>query len=195
MRSIRNYAVATALIFVSASLSAQDNEAIQVTVGDKVVMAKQINAEVMRARLAEKEASRRVQENEVVRQKLQARDLQSQLDTSQSEIAELRSRLSRYEKLLSNNRNDQQQPSQRSTPRETQSEPPLNMRVLNILRGEGITTRARVVVIGDDGSAKGEFQVKDGSAIQGWKVQAINANSIEVTKSGKSFTYGSDGVM
>lgn len=192
MRSTNFFVPAILLMLSSTALIAQEQGAQPATVGDKVDMAKQINAEMMRTDLAEKQAQKLIQENEVRRQKLQARDLESQLNTSQSEIDELRSRLARYETLLSNSQGNRQQSSSR---RAAPSIPPLNMRVLNILRGEGVTTRARVVVLGDDGSSQGEFQVKNGGAIQGWKVKSINANSVEVSKGGQSFTYGKDGMM
>ncbi|WP_138437896.1 hypothetical protein [Marinobacter shengliensis] len=192
MRSTNFFVLFILLMLSSTTLVAQEQDRKPVTVGDKVDMAKKINAEIMRTDLAEKMAQKLVQENEVRRQKLQARDLESQLNTSQSEIDELRSRLARYETLISNSQGKQNQSSGR---RAAPSIPPLNMRVLNILRGEGITTRARVVVLGDDGASQGEFQVKIGGAIQGWRVDSINANSIEVSKGGQSFTYGKDGMM
>ena len=192
MRSTNLFVPAIVLMLSSTALIAQEQGFQPATVGDKVDMAKQINAEMMRTDLAEKQAQKLIQENEVRRQKLQARDLESQLNTSQSEIDELRSRLARYETLISNSQGNRKQSSSRRT---APSIPPLNMRVLNILRGEGVTTRARVVVLGDDGSSQGEFQVKIGGAIQGWKVKTISANSIEVSKGGQSFTYGKDGMM
>ncbi|WP_372997387.1 hypothetical protein [Marinobacter sp.] len=180
----------------SGLLSAQQSGNSAMTVADKIEMAQRINDERMRSELATQESERLAAENEVLRMKIELRDLEAKKSTSISEIEEMRAQIQRYKRLLANSATNAQRTDQTVSPRsKATKEPPLNMRLLNVLKGEGISTRARVVVLGDNGSAQGEFQVKEGSSIQGWTIESINQNSIQVTKNGDSYTYGSDGMM
>ena len=161
------------------------------SVADRVNTARRINTSALKSQLATTESERLAAENEVRRMMIDARELESQLNTSLSEIERLRQENQRYQRMLSgaNNQAQDRQQTQKTT------EPPLDMRVVNILKGEGITTRARVMVMAQDGSPQGEFQVKEDGSIQGWRVERINQNTIRVSKDGRDFTYGSDGIM
>jgi hypothetical protein len=159
-------------------------------------MAQRINDEKLRSELAAQESERLSAENEVIRMQIQLRELRSQKETSLTDIEKMKQELQRYQRLLANSATIAQRTETTVSPRsQVTTEPPLNMRLLNVLKGEGISTRARVVVLGDNGASQGEFQVKEGSSIQGWTIESINQNTIQVTKNGESYTYGSDGMM
>lgn len=195
--------LASAVVFalaLSGTVDAQQQSASQSptkasvtaeTVADRIETAQKINTSALKSQLATKESERLAAENEVRRMMIQARELESQLNTSLSEVERLRQENERYQRMLSGGNNQRQstQQTQKTT------EPPLDMRVVNILKGDGITTRARVMVMAQDGSPQGEFQVKEGGSIQGWRVDRINQNTIRVKKDGRDFTYGSDGIM
>jgi len=163
------------------------------TVAERIRLAKRINAEIMNSKLAATKSERLAAENEVQRMMIEARDLASRMNTSASEVDQLRQENERFRRLLSSqsNRSDED-----STPApQTTSEPPINIRVLNVLQGEGITTRARIMVMGEDGSPQGQFQIKEGSSVQGWNVERIDQNTIRVSKNGEEYTYGGNGLL
>lgn len=189
--------LATVIAFAfSGSLSAQQVSEKKLTVAEKIEIAQRINDEKLRSELAAQSSERLASENEVLRMQIELRDLQSRKNTSLSEIEEMKQELQRYQRLLANSSTTAQRAETTESPRsKVTTEPPLNMRLLNVLKGEGITTRARVVVLGNNGASQGEFQVKEGSSIQGWTIESINQNTIQVTKNGETYTYGSDGMM
>ncbi len=196
MRSIKSYFfMALGLVFwASSPLAGQIDEQTgesALTVSERITMAGQINAEIMQSKLAEAKAEKLANQNEVSRMEIAGRDLANQKNTSKSEIDELRAQLGQYQQLFEN-----RQPSAPSNIDTGRTGPaPINMRVLNILKGDGITSRARVVVLKADGSVSGEFQVKEGNSIQGWNVETINSNTVDIARDGKTLTFGNDGLL
>jgi septal ring factor EnvC (AmiA/AmiB activator) len=197
MHSSKAALVASIFAFAfSTSLFAQQSPQARLSVAEKIEMAQRINDEKLRSELAAQESERLSAENEVIRMQIQLRELRSQKETSLTDIEKMKQELQRYQRLLANSATIAQRTETTVSPRsQVTTEPPLNMRLLNVLKGEGISTRARVVVLGDNGASQGEFQVKEGSSIQGWTIESINQNTIQVTKNGESYTYGSDGMM
>jgi type II secretory pathway component PulC len=187
----KSHVLAVILISFSSSALSQDNTE-PMSVADKIRMAEFINGESINSDKAAVSAQRISNENEVRRLKIEAKALDSQLSMSVTEIEQMKTELDRYRLLLSGARSTNEQPQSNQAPMRT---PRLSMKVLNILSGENITTRARVAVLAEDGSTQAEFQLKKGSSVQGWSVDSITPNSIIVSKNGQQHTYGSDGIM
>lgn len=183
--------LAAVLITFTSAVLAQDAPE-PLTVAGKILMAEFITGEALKSDKAAIESERIGNENEVRRLKIEAKNLDSQLSTSMTEIDQMRAELDRYRRLLIGAKSTNESP--RLTP-DPMRAAPLNLRVLNILSGENISTRARVMVLDENASAQGEFQVKEGGSVQGWSVESITPNSIIVTKDGQRFTYGRDGIM
>jgi hypothetical protein len=196
MPSTKSYLFAVALLTATSPLALSQEAPGVLTVAEKIALAEQIAGESMRSKKAEMESNRLANENEVARMRIEERNLRAELSTSETEIQQMRSQLETYRQLINSNRSAQNQSeSTRSQRRQQPAALPLNMRVLNILSGDNVTTRARVVVLSENGSAKGEFQIKEGGSIQGWNVDRIDGNSIQISKGSEVFIYGSDGMM
>ena len=187
----KSHVLAVVLIAYSSTAMSQDNTE-PMSVADKIRMAEFISGESIISDKAAAEAQRISNENEVRRLKIEARTLDSELDLSVTEIEQMKTELDRYRQLLNGTQSAKEQPQ---LVQASMSAPPLNLKVLNILSGENISTRARVAVLAEDGSTQAEFQLKKGSSVQGWSVDSITSNTIIVSKNGRRHTYGSDGLM
>jgi hypothetical protein len=187
----KSHVLAVVLIAYSSTAMSQDNTE-PMSVADKIRIAEFISGESIISDKAAAEAQRISNENEVRRLKIEARTLDSELDLSVTEIEQMKTELDRYRQLLNGTQSAKEQPQ---LVQASMSAPPLNLKVLNILSGENISTRARVAVLAEDGSTQAEFQLKKGSSVQGWSVDSITSNTIIVSKNGRRQTYGSDGLM